>query len=121
MIVYDVTSERSFANVKQWLHEINRYSGENVAKVLVGNKCDQIDRKEVNYTTGKQLADDLGISFTESSAKSGTNINHLFLHFAQQLLSDKAKNTINDKNVQIKENNTAKLEKKQKSLSLCAC
>jgi Ras-related protein Rab-1A len=121
MIVYDTTSEGSFTNVKQWLHEISRYSGENVEKVLVGNKCDQTDRKEVNYTTGKQLADDLGISFTETSAKSGTNINHLFLHFARQLLDNKAKNTINDKKIQIKENNTAKLAKKQTSISLCSC
>lgn len=123
MIVYDVTSASSFTNVKQWLHEINRYSGENVEKVLVGNKCDRTDRKEVNYTTAKQFADDLGISFTETSAKSGTNINDLFLHFAHQLLKYKAKNTINmnDNKIQIKENNSTKLEKRQKSLYLCAC
>ena len=46
--------------------------------MLVGNKCDQTDRKEVNYTTGKQLVDDLGISFTES-AKSGTNTSPILL------------------------------------------
>ena len=122
MIVYDVTCERSFTNVKQWIHEINRYSGENVEKVLVGNKCDRTDRKEVNYTIGKQFADDLGISFTETSAKSGNGINELFLHFAQKLLKNKAMNTINDKKIQIKENsNATQLGKKQKSLSLCAC
>ena len=122
MIVYDVTCERSFTNVKQWIHEINRYSGENVEKVLVGNKCDRTDRKEVNYTIGKQFADDLGISFTETSAKSGNNTNELFLHLAQKLLKNKAMNTINDKKIQIKENsNATQLGKKQKSLSLCAC
>ena len=49
MVVYDSTSQHSFDNVKQWLHEIY-----DIEKVLVGNKSDQITRKEVNYTTGKQ-------------------------------------------------------------------
>jgi small GTP-binding protein len=38
IIVYDVTDLDSFQNVKQWLHEIDRYASENVNKLLVGNK-----------------------------------------------------------------------------------
>ena len=117
MIVYDSTSQHSFANVKQWLHEIS-YAGGDIKKVLVGNKCDQITRKEVNYTTGKQLADDLGMNFTETSAKSGSNINELFLNFANHLLKNKA-NAVIDNKVNI--NSTTSLEKKQKASNLCAC
>lgn len=121
MIVYDSTSQNSFSNVKQWLHEITRYAGDHVEKVLVANKCDQTTRKEVNYTTGKQLADDLGINFTETSAKSGSNINELFLNFANQLLKNKEHtHTVIDKKVNIS-NNTTRLEKKQTITSLCAC
>lgn len=118
MVVYDTTSEHSFTNVKQWIHEITRYAGDHIEKILVGNKCDQTTRKEVNYTTGKQLADDLGMNFIETSAKSGTNINELFINFANQLLKNKA-NTVIDKKVNITDSTT--LVKKQKESSLCAC
>ena len=100
MIVYDVTSDRSFSNVKQWLSEIHRFAGENIEKVLVGNKSDQTSRKEVDYDTGKTLAEDLGIMFTETSAKNGNNIKQLFLSLASQILKNK-QNTLNDKKPQI--------------------
>jgi Ras-related protein Rab-1A len=116
--MYDSTSEHSFSNVKQWLQEISRYAGEPIEKVLVGNKCEQTTRKEVNYTTAKHLADDLGMNFMETSAKSGTNINELFISFANQLLRNKA-NTINDKQVNITDK--LRLEKKQKATSFCSC
>ena len=52
-IVYDVTDQESFNNVKQWLNEIDRYASENVNKVLVGNKSDLTANKVVSYETAK--------------------------------------------------------------------
>jgi Ras-related protein Rab-1A len=43
----------SFNNVKQWLHEIDRYANDTVCKLLVGNKCDLIDNKVVHTQTAK--------------------------------------------------------------------
>uniref|UniRef100_H3CFY0 RAB1A, member RAS oncogene family a n=1 Tax=Tetraodon nigroviridis TaxID=99883 RepID=H3CFY0_TETNG len=74
IVVYDVTDQESFNNVKQWLQEIDRYASENVNKLLVGNKCDLTTKKVVDYTTAKSFADNLGIPFLETSAKSSTNV-----------------------------------------------
>ena len=52
-IVYDVTDQESFNNVKQWLNEIDRYASENVNKLLVGNKSDLTANKVVSYETAK--------------------------------------------------------------------
>lgn len=52
-VVYDVTDQESFNNVKQWLNEIDRYASENVNKLLVGNKCDLTANKVVSYETAK--------------------------------------------------------------------
>lgn len=52
-IVYDVTDQESFNNVKQWLNEIDRYASDNVNKLLVGNKCDLTTNKVVSYETAK--------------------------------------------------------------------
>lgn len=54
-IVYDVTDQESFENVKQWLNEIDRYASENVNKLLVGNKCD-LPNKVVSYESAKVKA-----------------------------------------------------------------
>lgn len=53
IVVYDVTDQESFNNVRQWLQEIDRYACENVNKLLVGNKSDLTSKKVVDYTTAK--------------------------------------------------------------------
>ncbi|KAF9606429.1 hypothetical protein IFM89_025118 [Coptis chinensis] len=85
IVVYDVTDQESFNNVKQWLNEINRYASENVNKLLVGNKCDLIDKKVVSYETGKAFADEIGIPFMETSAKSSTNVEQAFMAMAAEI------------------------------------
>lgn len=58
-VVYDVTDQDSFNNVKQWLNEIDRYASENVNKLLVGNKCDLTENKVVSYETAKVILNSL--------------------------------------------------------------
>nr|CAD1827708.1 unnamed protein product [Ananas comosus var. bracteatus] len=78
-VVYDVTDQESFNNVKQWLNEIDRYASENVNKLLVGDKCDLTTNKVVSYETAKAFADEIGIPFMETSAKNATNVEQAFM------------------------------------------
>ena len=86
-MVYDVTDNESFNNVKQWLHEIDRYACENVNKLLVGNKSDLTSKRVVSTEQGKEFADSLGIEFLETSAKNSTNVEQAFLTMASQIKS----------------------------------
>ncbi|CAH9096411.1 unnamed protein product [Cuscuta europaea] len=79
IVVYDVTDQESFKNVKQWLSEIDRYASDNVNKLLVGNKCDLADKRAVPYDTAKAFADEIGIPFLETSAKNATNVESAFM------------------------------------------
>ena len=63
-MVYDVTDLETFHNVKQWLHEIDRYACDSVNKLLVGNKADLTAKKVVEYAAAKEFADNLGRNLT---------------------------------------------------------
>jgi len=97
IVVYDVTDQVSFTNVKQWLQEIERYAQENVNKLLVGNKCDLATRK-VDFNTAKEFADSEGIPFLETSAKQATNVERAFIQMAtdiQKRLQPTANSSLN--------------------------
>ncbi|CED84490.1 gtp-binding protein ypt1 [Phaffia rhodozyma] len=85
IVVYDVTDNETFTNVKQWLQEIDRYAIEGVNKLLVGNKNDLVSKKAVEYGAAKEFADSLSIPFLETSAKEATNVEQAFLTMAKQI------------------------------------
>merc|ERR1711934_829249 len=61
IVVYDITDADSFANVRQWLEEIQRYACEGVNKLLVGNKCDLASKRLVEKKTAEDFAGKLNI------------------------------------------------------------
>jgi len=92
IVVYDVTDLESFTNVKQWLHEIDRYASESVIKLLVGNKSDLKDKRKITYEQGKELADTIEIDFIETSAKESTNVELAFMNMSQKIKQRAKKN-----------------------------
>jgi Ras-related protein Rab-1A len=91
VIVYDITDKESFLNVHNWLEEINKYASDNVKILLVGNKCDLQNHRQVSIQEGKELANRLNIPFIEASAKDSTNVQQLFINLAKTLKEDKLK------------------------------
>jgi Ras-related protein Rab-8A len=45
LLTYDVTDERSFNNIRNWIRNIEQHASEGVNKILIGNKCDMLDKK----------------------------------------------------------------------------
>ncbi|XP_053984591.1 ras-related protein Rab-3 isoform X1 [Hylaeus volcanicus] len=78
ILMYDITNEESFNSVQDWIAQITTYSSENAQVILVGNKCDMEDERVISAERGKQLADQLGVQFFESSAKENFNIKTVF-------------------------------------------
>lgn len=85
IVVYDITDQDSFQNVKNWLQEIERYASESVNKMLVGNKCDQTAKRVVALQTAKDYADSLSIPFLETSAKDAVNVEQAFMKMAAEI------------------------------------
>jgi len=88
IVVYDVTSGDSFANVKRWLHEINQ-NCDDVSRILVGNKCEDPDRRVVLYEDASRLASQMGIQLFETSAKKNINVEEMFRAITDLVLTSK--------------------------------
>ena len=84
-MVFDVTDQESFNNVKQWLHEIDRYACANVKKLLVGNKCDLASKRAVPTEQAAEFAESLGVEYLETSAKSALNVEKAFTTMASEI------------------------------------
>lgn len=86
IIVYDVTSRASFEAIDHWVEDVHRERGEDVLIVLVGNKTDLIDRREVSVSEGEAKARSMSATiFMEASAKTGSNVRTLFNEIAAAL------------------------------------
>lgn len=96
IMVYDVTSQESFDHVNDWLKEVNRYASEGTCKLLVGNKSDRSEEKTVTKEQAKEFADDIGVPFLETSAKSADNVEEAFLTMASELIKQRVARGGND-------------------------
>ncbi|ELK05591.1 Ras-related protein Rab-27B [Pteropus alecto] len=75
LLMFDLTSQQSFLNVRNWMSQLqaNAYC-ENPDIVLIGNKADLPDQREVNERQARELADKYGILYFETSAATGQNV-----------------------------------------------
>ncbi|XP_040955465.1 ras-related protein RABH1b [Gossypium hirsutum] len=85
VIVYDVASRQSFQNTTKWIEEVRTERGSDVIIVLVGNKTDLVDKRQVSVEEAEAKARDLNVMFIETSAKAGFNIKALFRKIAAAL------------------------------------
>ena len=84
-VVYDITNRNSFQNVKSWIEDCKKQSPKTVFLVLIGNKVDLEDRREVTYEEGSIYAQKNGMLFFETSAKTGKNIEEIFINSSYEI------------------------------------
>jgi len=86
LLVYDVTDESSFNNIRNWIRNIEQHASDNVNKILIGNKADMDESKRAVPTSeGQALADEYGIKFFETSAKTNLNVEQVFFSIARDI------------------------------------
>ena len=85
LVVYDISSRDSFNNVTSWIEDCKNQSPKTIFMVLVGNKCDLEDKRQVSFEEGKELADKNEMLFFESSAKDGINVDEIFENSAKEI------------------------------------
>jgi GTPase SAR1 family protein len=85
-VVYDVTSKETLDHVTEWMVSVNKWAGDAVVKVLVGNKADLEEKRAVSSAEGEEVAKSMNALYFETSAKTATNVDVVFMAEAQQML-----------------------------------
>ena len=85
VVVYDITDRASFLNTSMWIENVRAERADDVVIMLVGNKSDLSEKRQVTEEEGEELAQNEGVVFIEASAKEGHNIKTLFRRLATQL------------------------------------
>ncbi|XP_033109177.1 ras-related protein Rab-6A isoform X2 [Antedon mediterranea] len=85
VVVYDITNANSFHQTSKWIDDVRTERGSDVIIMLVGNKTDLADKRQVSIDEGEKKAKDLNVLFIETSAKSGYNVKQLFRRVAAAL------------------------------------
>jgi small GTP-binding protein len=120
VVVYDITNRASFLNTSKWIEDVRNERGNDVIVVLVGNKTDLTERRQVSVEEGEDKAQKEGILFIESSAKAGFNIKSLFRKLATALPGNEASKPAAASLVDIKLSNN-KRQETPPSAGGCAC
>ncbi|KAJ5073070.1 ras-related protein rab-5c [Anaeramoeba ignava] len=117
IIVYDITSQKSFEISKRWVDELKE-KGNCKVTGFIGNKLDLEEMRSVKSQNAQNFADENGMIFMEVSARSGENIEKIFYQIAKQLL-EKPKN---QNEIQKRKKNTIEkvsLKKKKDKKKCC--
>jgi len=85
LLVYDVTRRDTFEHVGRWLEEARDNAQGSMVVMLIGNKSDLEHRRAVQYDEGRAFADEHGLIFAETSAKTAENVEGAFVDTAEKI------------------------------------
>ena len=119
LVVYDITNKESFEGLTEWLIEIEKKSSKDVYKLLIGNKNDLEDKRQISYEEGKEYASINGMEFFETSAKTADKIQDAFELLAKDIMRTVSKNKTAPKEdpIKLEPGTNLNLEKKKMLLT----
>ncbi|KAJ7329103.1 hypothetical protein JRQ81_015277 [Phrynocephalus forsythii] len=92
ILAYDMTRRSTFESIPHWIHEIEKYGAANLVLMLIGNKSDEAEKRQVLFEDACTLAEKYGLlAVLETSAKEAQNVDEVFILMAKELI---ARNTL---------------------------
>ena len=94
ILIYDITSRKTYENIKNWVTQIKEEVSDKVNIILVGNKIDDEKNRKVSTEEGEKLAKEIGFDFYETSAKTGINIDSTFNDLVKKTVESFSKTNV---------------------------
>ncbi|KAH3764934.1 RAB GTPase protein B1C [Pelomyxa schiedti] len=88
LLVYDVTRRDTFESIVDWLADCRHYNSKTTTVMLIGNKCDLENSRVVSTEEGKKFAQDNGLFFMETSAKTAQGVDEAFINTAKAIFDN---------------------------------
>ena len=95
-VVYDITRKGSFESVERWVNDLLSSGDKKITILLIGNKCDLEEQRQITKEQGEEKAAKLELAFLETSAFSGQNldkafemmVNEIYKKFHEEMLAE---------------------------------
>ena len=100
IICCDSTNKESFYNINNWIDEISKYTDKEVDKLILMNKCDLVDDRQIDKSEMAKFEKENGIKIMEVSAKTGNGIDKAFEYIIEKLIDKNEKKTNNTMTLQ---------------------
>lgn len=85
IVTYDITDKKSHQDVHNWMAEVEKHAADNISRILVGNKSDLYDKRDVTTEQGQEMAEHYGVRFLETSAKVSNNVEQAFTLMTREI------------------------------------
>ena len=91
LLVFDLTREQTYIEVRKWLTEIRQFAGQDIPFVLIGNKYDLLEDvgEVIDRDEAKALAEGENSIYIETSAKTGINVDEAFTELTRRIIESR--------------------------------
>lgn len=91
LLVFDLTREQTYIEVRKWLTEIRQFAGQDIPFVLIGNKYDLLEDvgEVIDRDEARALAESEGSIYIETSAKTGINVDEAFTELTRRIIESR--------------------------------
>ena len=113
ILVYDITRKATFENIDKWIPDLKTNGDKDIIIMLIGNKNDLENERQVSLDEGKQKAENYKVAFLETSALNGTNIQRAFQELIEDVYKNCNDNFVKDANVKVITEGTKIVEEKK--------
>ena len=87
ILMYDITKKDSFNSVSEWINNIYDIKEKNFPFILVGNKCDLKDEREISEEEGLEVAEKYKTKYFEVSSREGINVEKAIDELLNKIIS----------------------------------
>jgi Ras-related protein Rab-11A len=111
-VVYDITRKSSYESIDKWVNDLKATADKKLTIVIIGNKCDLEDQRQVTKELGQEKASKLEVAFLETSASSGENLEKAFEMMVNEIYKKCHEEMLADNDVDIDGGQDINLNKK---------